>query len=265
VSRPQGAAATHASPSGRELPTSRPPRWATLPSAGNAAGPGGSLVLGTGRFTQDSCSLSLPCPPGLLEAGRTEAVTFLVRSEGRESPLATQAVWPVKAQGTTVASAWLKWGGSIRGVRPHAAALRGDLGAPLPDSHRPGHPSPRTNPFPWAGASKLQPGRRWEGSFYRANYRAGLRTGNPRSLVPARVRGDSGSTGAAGLGTSPQASPRNSPWAGRREPSRLAGAAAVVSSLPAAPRRHAPCSRQGRRAGSCSRLGNASVSRAFIQ
>lgn len=140
----------------------------------------------------------------------------------------TKAAWPVKAQGTVVASAigGLKQGGSTQSVHPHGAAPRRDPGAlrdqyrePCPIAVAPGtHHHAQILPAGWDN----EPSAWWEVggvSFYRANHQAEMQTGSlQRCFVPLRDTGTNVSMVGAGLGTSPQANLRNSPWEGRKQP-----------------------------------------------
>lgn len=163
-------------PSGQELPASCLPRWGCFPAQVKLLVPAAAWcsVLGTGGFTQDSCSFSLPLPPrAASEQARQELTHSWGGGQGvparpggcsghcTASP-ATKAAWPVKMQDTVVASAreGLKQGGSTQRGRSGTAALPspwcspaqgpgGSLGlawSALPDGCRSGHPPPRTNP-----------------------------------------------------------------------------------------------------------------------
>ena len=92
VSCPRGAATMCMIPMGQELPTSCLPALVGMfPSTGKAAGPHDSLVLSARNWRVHSGFLLLfpsLATQGCFRAGRTDAVTFLVRRAG--SPCSPQ-------------------------------------------------------------------------------------------------------------------------------------------------------------------------------
>lgn len=169
----------------------------TFPSTGNAAGSHSSLVLSAGNWKVHSGFLLL-FPPlatwGCFGAGRTGAVTFLVRRAGgprspgrlqraprcpscHKGSLASESTQ--HGYGFSLAEAGWQHPGHLSPQCSPTQGPGGFLGlvlSALPDRWLwIWAPITTHKSFLQARTAKLQLGRRWE-SFYRANYQAGLHT-----------------------------------------------------------------------------------------